>query len=529
MRISILTLRWFAGLLFTGVAFGQDLPREPIVCEYPRLKVRQPFASLDPTRLTSAAEIEPNNTVTTAQAIPLGFGMGQQRDVDITGQISSFDKDWFSFQASGGDTIGVAVLAIDATNLDSHVGIRAANGDLLLQNDNHGGVASLYPPESPFPAGGIAGDSVLTFAIPQTGTYFVQVEGHGAATGGYLAQIRLRQPPLKGTSAGTRQILFLDFDGATGVHADEMFGNGGIHNATLSNLDTFLPGWGLAANRKDALIDKIVANVSRHFAQLLVGTNSQMDIRNSKDHPDMFGQANVSRVIVGGKITELGISTIGIAEHIDPANYSTDDTAVVLLDLLSAPATNPNSVLSLSRAPGMSVEDAVAHVVACVMTHEACHFLGCWHTENSNATVSIIDRGGNLPNLAGIGNDGLLGTADDQSPTIHDDNYAFEGVGRTQDVQSVRAQVIASLSVGTMTTDGEVETVTAQIAGLEIARQRPGVLELPAQFTALNTRKILGLPIESPQSFQPNWESSTDRFDGVLKKWKSRLETLKHK
>ena len=528
MRIYPIQVFCLGVVCFSSMALAQDLPSEPIVCEYPRLPERLPFASLDPTRLAAAVEAEPNSTANTAQVVPLGFAGGQQQDVDIDGQITPFDQDWYSFTANGGDTIGVAVLAIDAANLDSHVSIRGPNGASLLQNDQHGGIASFYPPESQFPAGGTVRDSALTFAIPQTGTYFVHVEGHGASAGGYRAQLRLRQPPLRGTSIGTKQILFLDFNGASGVHADEMFGAGGIHNATLSNLDIFLPGWGIAANRRNALIDKIVANVSTHFAQLLVGTNSQFEILNSKDDQDDFGQPNVSRVIVGGKISELGVSTIGIAEYIDPANYSTDDTAVVLLDLLSAPATNPNSVLSLARAPGMSVEDAVAHVVACVITHEACHFLGCWHTENGNQTASIIDRGGNLPNMAGIGIDGILGTPDDRTPTIHDDNYALEGVGRPQDIQNVRAQVIASLSVGTVTPSDETAAMVAMIAGLEIARQQPDTSAAQASYTPLNTRLLLSLPEVDPSSFQPTWESSGHRLDGVIEKLKTRLETLQN-
>ena len=171
----------------------------------------------------------------------------------------------------------------------------------------------------------------------------------------------------------------------------------------------------------------------------------------------------------------------------------------------------------------------MSHVVACVICHEACHFLGCWHTENTNSTISINDRGGNLSNLAGIGSDGILGTADDQSPTIRDDRYAFEGVGRPQDLQNIRAQVIASLSVGLLTTSDEAASVTAMIAGFDLARQRPEALELPPHYSSLSTRKILGLPVESPHTFQPHWESFTDRFEGVITKLNSRLESLKNK
>ena len=59
---------------------------------------------------------------------------------------------------------------------------------------------------------------------------------------------------------------------------------------------------------------------------------------NSKDNADQFGKENVSRVIVGGTIAQSGISTIGIAQYIDPGNYGHEDSAVVLLDVLSDPS-----------------------------------------------------------------------------------------------------------------------------------------------------------------------------------------------
>ena len=524
--------RWvigFNGLMaLCGAATAQELPKEPVVCEYPRLKERLPFASLNPTQLATAGEVEPNNTAAAAQAIPMGFGGTLQQDVDINGGIgASFDKDWFRFDASRGDTVGVAVLAVDGASLDSLVAIRDANGSILLQNDQHGGKADLYPPESPFPAGGIPGDSALTFTAAQSGTYFVQVEGRGAATGGYLAQIRIRKPPLLGMANGSRQILFLDFDGANGVHADELFGSGGTHNASLTRFEDFLPNWGIPANRRDAIIDKIVANARARFDQLLAGTTSQIVIRNSKDHSDSFGQTNVSRVIVGGRISELGISTIGIAEHVDPGNFSTTDTAVVLLDLLSAPSDNPNSVLSLPRAPGLSIEDAVAHVVSCVIVHEACHFLGCWHVDNANTVLSLIDQGGNLRNRAGIGGDGILGTSDDVLPLILDDKYAFEGIARTQDTENVRAQVIAALAVGSVGPVAEAAVLRDAIARIEAARRRPVALEAKARFSPANTRNLVGLPaIENAGDARARLEDPEERFKNAIGRLDLRLKAV---
>lgn len=518
----------FAAVLLTDrTAWPQTLPSEAIICEYPRLAERQPFPSLDPTRLATANEIEPNNNSTSAQAIPLGFRSTQDQDIDVTGKIgAAFDQDWFRFDAGMGETVGVAVLAIDGNSLDSEVSIHDSGGNELVLNDDHGGIADFYPPESPFPAGGTRRDSSLTFAVPRSGAYFVRVKGRGAGTGGYLAQIRLRRPPMTDRTLGTTQVLFLDFDGATNIDARALFGSGGSSNADLSPLSEFLAGWGIPASREDDLIDAIVSNITDHFDQLLLGTTSKIVIKNSKDDPDPFGQPNVSRVIVGGRISELGISTIGIAQFIDPANYSSDDTAVVLLDLLSAPASNPNSVLSLSRAPGFSVEEAVSHVVASVVSHEACHFLGCWHTDNSNGVVSIIDRGGSLENLAGIGGDGILGTADDQPLGIHDDHYASEGVGRPEDTENVRARVIASLSIGAAQSEEEAAGIRALIAGIKAVQTEQSKLPSGPQFSPQDTIRLLGLPNAEINLVTPLAEPTARRLEKAIEEFRGRLEAI---
>jgi hypothetical protein len=66
--------------------------------------------------------------------------------------------------------------------------------------------------------------------------------------------------------------------------------------------------------------------------------NVALQILNSRDNADVFGQPNVHRVIVGGTIAESGISTIGIAQFIDPGNFGNEDSALVLLDIMSNPS-----------------------------------------------------------------------------------------------------------------------------------------------------------------------------------------------
>ena len=83
-----------------------------------------------------------------------------------------------------------------------------------------------------------------------------------------------------------------------------------------------------------------------------INPNFGLTILNSLDHNDPFGQPNVSRVIVGGTIAELGIPTLGIAQSVDVGNFNPEESAVVLLDLLSNPETDPNSANYYGIAPG---------------------------------------------------------------------------------------------------------------------------------------------------------------------------------
>ena len=165
-----------------------------------------------------------------------------------------------------------------------------------------------------------------------------------------------------------------------------------------------------------------------------LNTRFRLRVLNSKDHADPWGQANVSRIIVGGTIAESGVSTIGIAQSIDPGNFDTEETALVLLDVLSEPA-GPSSSLNTYLTPASDRIAFVAQALSNVTAHEGGHFFGDFHTDNASDRINLMDSGGaNFQNLFGVGPDGVGGTADDLDVDFGDDVFARnEGFVGTED------------------------------------------------------------------------------------------------
>ncbi|MGC3971244.1 MAG: hypothetical protein QM775_29055 [Pirellulales bacterium] len=258
----------------------------------------------------------------------------------------------------------------------------------------------------------------------------------------------------------------------------------------LSPLSAFLGKWGLKPEDESAVIDAVVETVQKSFERLKKsGFNTPnsdkgsfgVEVRNSRDHADEFGtNPLVLRVVIGGTIKEFGVETIGLSQCIDPGNFSSDDSAVVLLDLLSEPHPSPDSIRSLRVAEAgdqgskaVKVFDAanretkiavLGRVIGLITIHEIGHFLGCFHCNNLNDVGCVMDAGGDLPNSVGVGPDGVLDLAEDPEPSISVDNYAPELFPSTL-TQSVEAMFVYSLSTGTRS---EVE----RIAELETAKLR---------------------------------------------------------
>ena len=296
----------------------------------------------------------------------------------------------------------------------------------------------IYPADSPLRHERRVGfDHVATV----TGIHAVFVtEGNGP----YQGELRVTRSGLADERTRGQQTIFLDFDGAA-VSPSIFGGPSGappVPPQDLSPLAAFLPAWGLEAGDEDAVIDAtidaVIENVDTDL-RVLDGRNGDRDVSgkrrefdieilNSRDHGERWGDPNVSRIVIGGTIDELQIPTIGIAQSIDPGNQETEETGVVLLDLLSAPAPDPISLNTYEVAPGFTRTDLIGHAVGHIAAHEVGHYIGNWHTETFNPQVSLMDAGGEFLSIFGVGQDGIFGTADDIDADFAEDVFnSFEG------------------------------------------------------------------------------------------------------
>ena len=153
----------------------------------------------------------------------------------------------------------------------------------------------------------------------------------------------------------------------------------------------------------------------------------------------------MSRVVVGGTIAESGIPTIGIASAIDPGNYGREDSALVLLDVMSEKvAGNDRAVSSVNYylRPGVGNRVAlVGRAIGNVVSHEVGHYIGNFHTDNSNSVVSLMDAGGRgYWRMYNTGPDWVLGTSDDGDTDFTTDRFSlnepFFGVEDTATVSA---------------------------------------------------------------------------------------------
>ena len=355
-----------------------------------------------------------------------GQGVASEGTYDVIFGLAVTPDDYFAVDLRAGDILGVSSdIGSQFLSIIDPNGIERFGSSIVL--------SSLQPTDD-LPTG--AADASDVVAV--TGTHYIRVRPTDGGGNAYNLDVELFRP--KAETTGITQVIFVDFDGQT-VNAPFWWGSGN-NPAIISPLSSFLSDWGLLPGDEEDLIRKILANIEENLSDLeAVAPGTDYLLLNSWDHADPgfvydavtpTVPANTSRLIVGGTISELGISTIGIASAIDTGNFGFEDTGITLLDLLSAEASDPNSLNQFPLGGVAEKPDLVAAGVGNITTHEGGHFLGNWHTDQFNGIPAIQDQGGNLANSVGVGPDGIFGTADDLDVDFLEDEYVssepFSGI-----------------------------------------------------------------------------------------------------
>ncbi|MBP2418887.1 hypothetical protein ACFFOM_19070 [Microlunatus capsulatus] len=345
-----------------------------------------------------------------------GEGVGTEGRYTATFGLDAGDIDYYAVTLRAGD-----VLSSSAAGAATRIAFYDPARQEVFGSTQD--ASSIYPATSPLAGGG---NAVADHVAATSGRYYVATTGRG---GNYDVTLEVYRPGTEAKKA--TQTIFLDFNGARVNTA--MYGGPGVRQ--LSPLSAFLGRWGLPASQQSALIDRIVATVTENLKRDFAGTGVKVKILNSRDHADPFGKRNVSRLIVGGTVAESGVETIGIAQSIDPGNFDTEETALILLDLVSEPAGVPYS-LNTYLKPTSNRTKFLGTALGNIASHEAGHYLGNWHVDQFNTVLNLMDQGGNFPLLYGVGRDKVGGTADDPDvdfgPDVLNPGEGFTGIEDTR-------------------------------------------------------------------------------------------------
>ena len=436
----------------------------------------------------------------------LGAGSEGLYKLELT-LLEETDADFFTFQLEKGDVFGAAITGRSQPRLS----VFTKDSELQISSATF---AAFFPEESPLP---INGQTTLDFVAPESGQYTIEVSEN---LGQYELELLATRPGFELTTH-RKQILFIDFTGSE-FNLNEFFGGfpDDAETVTLSDFGKFLPNWGIrnTASNRTRLAKRIVGvvqeNIEADLRRSNLNPNFEVEIVSDYANPYLakalsylaqFAEDPISSVIVGGTIEESGIPTIGIAQSIDPGNFDAEESALVLLDILSAPATpgaSADSTFSLndvSLAPGKTIEDVVVAALGNIISHEAGHYLGNFHTNGLNETSTIMDEGpGGLFNLIGVGPSGVFGEEDQIDVDFITDAYSifelFVGENNTKVNTAFALSFIPFGDTDLIAVKPEVAARTTVAPGMRLSQSYPNP-QAPNQlsqigFTTANTQTV---------------------------------------
>jgi large repetitive protein len=383
----------------------------------------------------NTVEAEPNNSRTTANFLPLGNAPGQNPVVNVSGIAQSIlDEDYFAFDLKKGDILDVRAVtgSITASGPTSLALLNPQGTELLYSN------RPFYPPiTSRLSAKASSsprfndGAATLSYIIDTDGRYYLRMSD---TVSGYSLNFRTYRPTIEQEPIGTKQIIFLDFDGAF-VRNDlislDLVAGVPAQTVRVAPFDRVLPSLGLTTADAPSIIRNIQSRVERTLrTQLARDTNNglysesgqagdfDIQIVTSLDG-DFWGQKNVSRILVGGSRTDFGLPAtsglLGISQSIDIGNFDREDTALVMTDLLALIAP------TIPRAGNVPLSDAFAEALSLVISHEAGHYLGAMHQDPDSPINTVMDAFYDPARILGF--DGLFGTPDDTYQRFINDDY----------------------------------------------------------------------------------------------------------
>ena len=349
------------------------------------------------------------------------------------------DVDYYTFNLKKGDVFGAA---LDGTKGGAFLNIFDNNEIEEVGTTVNANAA--YPASNPLP---FQGQTSVSFIADKDGKFAIAVSRN---LGAYSLELFATRPNLE-LNDKTVQLIYLDFNGGA-VDVGQVFElPPGLFVTNHSAFRTFLSAWGLPDNNHYVrrITRKIIRDVRDNLYTELAaqGYNPNHGVviigNDGTGNPTFFDPLvaqgsfqlgnitfEVSDVEVSGTISESGVSTIGIAQSIDLGNFATQEKALVLLDILSAPASglNANQTFSLNDvilAPGVTKEDLVVTALSNIISHEAGHYLGNWHTDGLSNIQGIMDEGpGGLFNLIGVGPSGVFGDADGIDVAFVEESYS---------------------------------------------------------------------------------------------------------
>jgi large repetitive protein len=472
-----------------------------------------------------------NDSIGTAELLPLGTLAGKQNTINVTGSLPlpqaggltgtlPEDQDFYAVDLRAGDILDIAGIGAMG-GFDVFYGSGTRSGQRWFATEDNQGV--LYPASSPLQTlGNVVGAQV----VPDTGRYYIRVASTGVGSS-YTMGLRVYRPVLEQAPIGTRQKIFLDFDGAT--LPSSVFSPGLPGTVRIPSLMDSLPLLNLEEKDENAFIDRVLVEVVKRFETVaLFSTNGNFsttgiagqygfEILNSRDHADASNDPYTTTVFVGGTAAGANLPPVfGIAQSIDIGNFDPSEFSILPVE-----AFEP-TVAAIPRSNAVSLLDATAVRMATTIAHEVGHTVGLRHTNNANNIASLIDTGGPLQvqlNALGVGPDGIFGTADDVPIVfpLQDQFSLVEGYIGNQRIAATMSWALATGTVGSALTgnvfsdvnrDGNRSSAEAGLGGVTVFVDRDGdnVLDLGETSTvtdangnyslalAVGTFRVVALP-----------------------------------